>query len=151
MPMHEILAITRALSDESRIRAVMMLTSGELCVCQIIEALKLAPATVSKHMSILHEAGLVQRQKRGKWAYYQLASREASAPVRRAIRWLLENLQTDKQISRDRKEACCVRESDPSELTGCYNLSTTHEKSASVSQRLKPAGKAAGKVSKTRR
>jgi len=150
MPMNDILMIARALGDDSRVRAVMMLTGGELCVCQIIEALKLAPATVSKHMSILHEAGLVQRQKRGKWAYYQLAGREASAPVRQAIRWLLENLQSDKQITRDRKDACCVRDSDPSELTGCYNVTTT-AKSPGVHQPPKRAGKMPHRISKARR
>ena len=71
--MLETLNITKALSDENRIRALMMLTGGELCVCQIIEMLGLAPSTVSKHMSILRQAGLVETRKEGRWIYYRLS------------------------------------------------------------------------------
>jgi len=51
----------------------MMLSGGELCACQIIEMLGLAPSTVSKHMSILRQAGLVETRKEGRWIYYRLA------------------------------------------------------------------------------
>ena len=54
------LAITKALSDANRVRVLMGLTTGELCVCQIIEMLSLAPSTVSKHMSVLRQARLVE-------------------------------------------------------------------------------------------
>jgi ArsR family transcriptional regulator len=49
----------------------MMLCDGELCVCQLIKMLGLAPSTVSKHMSILRQARLVQARKEGKWMYYR--------------------------------------------------------------------------------
>ena len=52
--MKEFLAITKALSDENRVRALMALTGGELCVCQVIELLGLTPSTVSKHLAALH-------------------------------------------------------------------------------------------------
>jgi len=48
----------KALGDETRIRAVLALRDNELCVCQIVELLELAPSTVSKHLQILKEAGL---------------------------------------------------------------------------------------------
>jgi ArsR family transcriptional regulator, arsenate/arsenite/antimonite-responsive transcriptional repressor len=57
-------------------------------VCQVIELLGLAPSTVSKHLSILHQAGLVELRKAGRWAYYRLADGkgEGSSPlVRDAI------------------------------------------------------------------
>ncbi|MBW2408107.1 MAG: winged helix-turn-helix transcriptional regulator, partial [Deltaproteobacteria bacterium] len=54
--MFTFMAITRALSDQNRVRALMALKDRELCVCQIIELLDLAPSTVSKHMSILANA-----------------------------------------------------------------------------------------------
>jgi len=65
--------IFRALSDPNRLRALAALRGGELCVCQIVALLGLAPSTVSKHMSLLAEAGLVTAGKRGRWVYYQLA------------------------------------------------------------------------------
>ncbi|MEX2216802.1 MAG: metalloregulator ArsR/SmtB family transcription factor [Phycisphaeraceae bacterium] len=151
--MKTILTLARALSDESRIRAVMMLRDGELCVCQIIEALKLAPATVSKHMSILHEAGLVERHKRGKWAYYQLVRRGAPPAVRQALRWLFGTLEADTQVARDQKTLCCVRGTDPSDLTGCYSTtsrswSTT---AAASRKRSKSGGKQQRNISKRRK
>ena len=65
--MKEVLAITNALADESRLRALMALTRGRLCVCQIADLLQLAPSTVSKHLSILRQGGLVESQKKGRW------------------------------------------------------------------------------------
>ncbi|MHC4156850.1 MAG: ArsR/SmtB family transcription factor [Planctomycetota bacterium] len=61
--MGDFTSIAKALSDENRVRALMMLSEGELCVCQLIEMLALAPSTVSKHMSILFQAGLVNARK----------------------------------------------------------------------------------------
>ena len=57
--MESTLAIARALSDANRLRALLALGDQEVCVCQIIELLELAPSTVSKHMSILKQAKLV--------------------------------------------------------------------------------------------
>ncbi|MHC4105048.1 MAG: ArsR/SmtB family transcription factor, partial [Planctomycetota bacterium] len=70
--MLDFINMTKALSDENRVRAIMMLRNGELCVCQLIEMLGLAPSTVSKHMSILRQARLVQVRKEGRRMYYRL-------------------------------------------------------------------------------
>ena len=63
--MREFMAITRALADPNRVRILLALRRGELCVCQITELFGLAPSTVSKHLSILHHAGLIQSRKIG--------------------------------------------------------------------------------------
>ena len=62
------MAITRALSDQNRVRMLLALNGRELCVCQIIELLGLAPSTVSKHMSILANARLVEGRQGGPMA-----------------------------------------------------------------------------------
>ena len=77
--MKEFLSITKAMGDESRLRALLALAGGELCLCQIIELLGLAPSTVSKHMAVLHHAGLVETRKQGRWIFYSLA--EARPPL----------------------------------------------------------------------
>lgn len=100
--MIEILNITKALSDENRIRALMMLTGGELCVCQIIEMMQLAPSTVSKHMSILKQAGLVETRKDGRWIYYRLAAAERRGPSE-IIDWLKKNLKDNPVTIEDNK------------------------------------------------
>jgi ArsR family transcriptional regulator, arsenate/arsenite/antimonite-responsive transcriptional repressor len=61
--MRDVLAITNAMADDSRVRAVLALKHGPLCVSQIVELLELAPSTVSKHLSILSHAGLVESRK----------------------------------------------------------------------------------------
>ena len=119
--MTEFVAIAKALGDENRARAVMALAEGELCLCQIIEVLGVSPSTVSKHMSILQQAGLVERRKDGRWHYYRLAGRDASPVARQAIRWAIKSLAHEKVVVTDAKTLCCVREKDREELAACYN------------------------------
>ena len=119
--MREVLNITKALSDENRVRILMSLRAGELCVCQIIEMLGLAPSTVSKHLSILHQAGLVESRKDGRWIYYRLAGPDASARARRrrssgcSGTWqkdpqAVEDARRLKAICKmDKDELCCAR------------------------------------------
>jgi len=117
--MFEILNITKALSDENRVRALMMLAAGELCVCQIIEMLGLAPSTVSKHMSILRQAGLVETRKEGRWIYYRLADRKASKE-REILDWLERHLKNDKKILDDIKQLQRMQKMSKDELCECY-------------------------------
>ena len=57
--MREFMNITKALADANRVRMLLALRGRELCVCQITELFGLAPSTMSKHLSILYQAGLV--------------------------------------------------------------------------------------------
>ena len=99
--MFEFLNITRALAEENRIRILLALDGGELCVCQIIELLELAPSTVSKHMSVLRQARLVDGRKDGRWMYYRLADGGAPAQVKEALAWVKKSLFKDKRICND--------------------------------------------------
>lgn len=92
------LAIVKALADGSRMRVVAaLMRHDELCVCQLVEMLRLATATVSRHMSILQHARLVQSRKDGKWVYYRLAE-----PFPQPLRiWLLESLSNAAEIQAD--------------------------------------------------
>jgi ArsR family transcriptional regulator, arsenate/arsenite/antimonite-responsive transcriptional repressor len=118
--MQSYLAITKALSDETRVRALMSLRGGELCLCQVIELLQLAPSTVSKHLTVLQQAGLVLRRKEGRWHYYRLAGKDAPAEVKQALRWTLAVLAGETTIVTDERQVCCVRTMDPADLTACY-------------------------------
>jgi len=114
--MLETLNITKALSDENRVRALMMLTGGELCVCQIIEMLGLAPSTVSKHMSILRQARLVEGEKKGRWIYYSLSGKDAPADDKKAIDWLIAGLKKDPKIQQDKKKLLKLLKVDKEKL-----------------------------------
>ena len=65
----------KALADPARVRIVNVLatSAGPVCVCELIEPLGLAQPTVSHHMKKLLDAGLVEREQRGKWAYFSLS------------------------------------------------------------------------------
>ncbi|HKW31037.1 MAG TPA: metalloregulator ArsR/SmtB family transcription factor [Verrucomicrobiae bacterium] len=114
--MREIMNITRALADENRVRVLMALRGGELCVCQITEMFGLAPSTVSKHLSILHQAGLVDSRKNGRWIYYQLPNNKVPNAVRRAIDWVDKFTESDPQILKDAKLLKKIVKLDASEL-----------------------------------
>jgi DNA-binding transcriptional ArsR family regulator len=99
--MENMISIARALSDESRVRALLALGENEICVCQLIELLQLAPSTVSKHMSILKQAKLVVGHKKGRWMYYRLPGESAPPIVRQALLWVHLGASDDHRIQTD--------------------------------------------------
>lgn len=110
------LRTTKALADAQRIRILMLLEPGELCVCQIVEVLGLAVSTVSKHLSILAAADLVLLRKQGRWVYYRLPIPLPDAPALSALDWLRKAVRKDPQILSDRKKLKTVRACDLEEL-----------------------------------
>jgi DNA-binding transcriptional ArsR family regulator len=115
--MKDFLAITKALSDGTRVRALLALDKGELCLCQVVDLLKLSPSTVSKHMSVLGHAGLVARRRDGRWTYYRLSGSTPAA--RAALRWARRSLQDDKAVADDARRVCCIRGKDLNEVATC--------------------------------
>jgi ArsR family transcriptional regulator len=118
--MRDFLAITKALGDEPRVRALMALRRGELCLCQIIDLLGLAPSTVSKHMTLLQQAGLIARRKEGKWHYYRLAEDSPSPRVRATLDWIADCLDREPAVRGDRKRVDEVKRISLEQLCGCY-------------------------------
>ena len=114
--MRATLRITKALADLQRVRILMMLGPGELCVCQIVEVLGLAPSTISKHLSILSAAGLVDFRKDGRWMYYRLPEGTSGAVVRPVLKWLGDTLKNDHTIEQDAKKLRTVVSCDPGSL-----------------------------------
>ena len=119
--MRDFLAITKALSDPNRVRVLLALGDGELCLCQIVPVLGLAPSTVSKHVEVLRQAGLIDMRKEGRWHYYRLAGKQSPPLVREALRWVLRSLETEEIALSDAAKLCCVRDTDPQELAACYS------------------------------
>ena len=99
--MREFMNVVKALADENRVRALLALCQRELCVCQIIELLGLAPSTVSKHMSILKQARLVDSRKNGRWIYYRLADGDVPVEASEALACVRKSLSSDPQTRRD--------------------------------------------------
>ena len=111
--LREVLEIHKALSDANRLRALIALNGKELCVCQITELLQLAPSTVSKHLSILKRARLVEMRKVGRWIYYRLSDYSAETVAAETIRLLEKTLSNDRQIKEDRKRLKEILKIDP--------------------------------------
>ncbi len=117
--MKEFMNITKALGDENRVRILMFLRNGEMCVCQIIEMIDLAPSTVSKHLSILRQAGLIDCRKAGRWVHYRLAE-ESDQMVMSVLSWLVESLSSDRRIQEDDQKLQQVKVTCLEELCNHY-------------------------------
>jgi len=78
-PHHELF---RALSDPTRLRLLMLLREGEICVCHLVNTLELSQPLISKHLSALRTAGLVNSRKDGLWRYYSLAEASRGSHTR---------------------------------------------------------------------
>ncbi len=81
--------VFKALGDPTRLRLLSIIAnsgSSEACVCDLTEPIGLSQGTISHHMKVLVEAGLVTREQRGKWAYYAV-SRAALRAVSNALQF----------------------------------------------------------------
>ena len=124
--MQDVMDSLKALGDENRVRILLALQDGELCVCQVIELLELAASTVSKHLSILRSARLVESRKDGRWMYYQL-SKKTRFPVQAQLFQLVSKAVHDSsQASADRKALSKIRKEDLAEL--CQRSATRNRR-----------------------
>jgi DNA-binding transcriptional ArsR family regulator len=98
------------------VRALLALRHGELCVCQITALLALAPSTVSKHMSVLRQAGLVLGRKHERWMHYRLPGRDASLPLRRMVAVFTDCLASSDEVKRDDMRLKSIRTMNAEQL-----------------------------------
>lgn len=103
----ELAAVCKAFCDENRIKIMGMLSTGEKCACKLLEELDVTQPTLSHHMKILCDAGVVTGRREGKWMHYSISETGAS----RAIRCLTE-LTTVRDGEQDR----CCEASDAREM-----------------------------------
>ena len=108
----DVVTVGKALSDPHRIRALAAVSeAGDLCVCQIRELLGLANATVSTHMKILEEAGLVVRTKKGRWVHYAVPP-PGKGSRDNVVAAVLDGLEGDKQVADDLRRLPSLRNCD---------------------------------------
>lgn len=112
------LTATKAFADPTRARILAALLPGELCVCELCDALDVTQSTLSTHLQVLRKAGWVTTRKKGKWSYYAL-----DQPARRIGKLLFEafadSIAADRTLRADARRrthrlglreagACCV-------------------------------------------
>jgi ArsR family transcriptional regulator len=97
--MKDFAKVMKALSDPNRIKIIKMLQHKTMCVCEMQEALQVAQPTVSKHLKLLEDAGLVTFEKDGTWVNYHLADGANSPYVASLLGNLRHWLEDDTQIA----------------------------------------------------
>jgi ArsR family transcriptional regulator len=104
--------VMKALSDPNRVRLLKMLQHRTMCVCEMQAALNVAQPTVSKHLRLLEDAGLVNFKKEGIWVNYSLSDGNSS-PYAAAIMGNLKHwLEDDPQISKLVEKLPMIRRED---------------------------------------
>ncbi|MCS7224191.1 MAG: metalloregulator ArsR/SmtB family transcription factor [Armatimonadetes bacterium] len=92
--MKQVVAFLKAVADETRLRILKLLMDGEFCVCELMDALEVNQSNLSRHLSVLKNAGLVTDRKDGLWVYYTV-TKEAK-PVVKMLLTRLGNLDTER-------------------------------------------------------
>lgn len=98
--MREFIKVMKALSDPNRVKVIKLLQRRILCVCEIQSALGLAQSSVSKHLKILEEAGLIFFSKDGLWVNYQLADGAKNPYASSLLGNLRHWLEDDPEVAR---------------------------------------------------
>ena len=97
--MRDFIKTMRALSDPNRVKVLKMLERRSLCVCEIREALGIAQSTVSKHLRVLEEAGLVTYEREGAWVNYRITDPGDNPYASYMLKGLQEWLETDNDVA----------------------------------------------------
>lgn len=94
--------IFKAFCDENRIKILQLLSEGEKCACKLLEEMNITQPTLSHHMKILCDSGIIEGRKEGKWMHYSI-SREGTEYARKCFNILtIANSSTENQ-------SCCEK------------------------------------------
>ena len=109
----------KALGDPNRFRIVMMLRERSLCVCELLEVLDIAGGTLSSHLKVLRNAGLITQEKDGRWVEYHLKE-ETAELINRIIKDRREDfsrIEEDKKIIKKiTREVCTTKLKAPATI-----------------------------------
>jgi len=110
--MKPFIQVMKALSDPNRVKIIKMLQQRVLCVCEIKAVLSVAQPTVSKHLKLLEDAGLVASEKDGLWVNYRLTDGSSSPYAATVLGNLRHWLNDEKQIMELVKKLPSIRRED---------------------------------------
>jgi ArsR family transcriptional regulator, arsenate/arsenite/antimonite-responsive transcriptional repressor len=101
--MNEVLLPLKALSEEIRIRIVLLLLDREACVCELMEVFGMAQSKLSHHLLMLRDAGILQDEKRGKWNYYRINTKILTPVNTELLSSISRWLSDDTIVEKDRR------------------------------------------------
>ncbi len=136
--MRDLELVLKAAGDPTRTRILKLLEGGGLCVCQVQVVLGLAPSTVSKHLSILKTAGLVEDRRDGKWIEYALVTEERNPYAKQVLAMLRGPLDRDPAVVADRRR---LREIKKIPLVELCSITPTRSSSPSRSASPSPTAR----------
>jgi ArsR family transcriptional regulator len=114
----ELVSTAKAFADPTRVRILAALRGGELCVCELCDSLAVTQSTLSTHLQVVRDAGLVSSRRQGKWMYYAIEPRAARL-VRALFQFFSGSIKKNGTLKRDKKKlnqrlslrdngSCCV-------------------------------------------
>jgi ArsR family transcriptional regulator len=119
-PLVQMETLFQALGDETRLRILGLLLTGEVCVCDIHESLKIPQPKASRHLAYLRRSGLVETRREGLWIRYRLGKMAdpVMAAIFDAVRHALTHVDTVRRDGErlQKRTGCCVP--SPGDVTG---------------------------------
>jgi len=121
--MKDLISTFKVLSDKNRTRIILMLKIRPLCVCEIYEVLNIALSTISAHLKLMKNAGIIEATKDGRWVIYDLS--RGTSFTERLIENLENELRDDPVVKNDRvKISKITREICSSKFQNTKNIDT---------------------------
>lgn len=108
--MNDVLTSVKSISEEIRVRLLLLLTDREACVCELMSVFEMAQSKLSHHLITLRDAGFLQDEKRGKWNYYKVNTKGLTPVNRELLSLVSSQLRNDEFIDRDRRMLEKVKE-----------------------------------------
>ena len=101
--MKKIANIFKALSDDTRLRVIKLLQERELCVCELMQVLEMSQPRISRHLSVLKNAGLVEDRREGKWIHYSLRKETQGKEIKILLDAMVVMANDDAVVKADKK------------------------------------------------
>src|ERR1700741_4881026 len=108
--MDDVLTSVKSISEEIRVRLLLLLMDREACVCELMSVFEMAQSKLSHHLITLRDAGFLQDEKRGKWNYYKVNAKALTSVNRELLGLVSSQLRNDECIDRDRRMLEKVKE-----------------------------------------
>ncbi|GAH24355.1 unnamed protein product, partial [marine sediment metagenome] len=100
--MQKILEILKILSDETRLKIVSLLAENELCVCELMEALRMSQSRISNHLRILRNTRIIEAKREGKWIFYSLPRDTMDKVLWEIVQVIVNRIDEEEYLTREK-------------------------------------------------
>ena len=100
--MQKILQALKILSDEVRLKIISLLAENELCVCELMEALRMSQSRISNHLRILRNTGIIEAKREGKWIFYSLARGTMDKVLWEIVQAIVNKIDEEEYLTREK-------------------------------------------------